>query len=98
VSSRELEDRQERELIVWVASELGISVEELTRQDFDVDEIAGNDGAVYRYRVTFGEDSDPQVLERSHAFTTAAGRISAFRPICRRWTGRTTKTCGVRNR
>ena len=64
VGCSELEDRQERELIEWIASELGISVDELTRQDFDVDEMGGTDGAVDGYRVTFGEGADPEVLRK----------------------------------
>lgn len=64
MSSAQLEERQEREFIAWVASEVGLSVEELTELDFDVDEITGNDGAVYGHTVTFGDESDPTILAK----------------------------------
>lgn len=64
MGSSQLDDRREMEFIAWVASALGLSVEELSEQDFDVDEIDGNDGAVYGHRVTFGEGSDSEVLAK----------------------------------
>lgn len=64
MSSRQLEDRQEREQLEWIAGELGISVDELSQQDFDVDAHDGHDGAVYGYRVTFTKDADPEVLSK----------------------------------
>lgn len=69
MSSRELEDRQERERIAWVASELGVSADDLAEQDFEVDEIDGNDGAVYGYRVTFSDDTDPAFLASVEGIT-----------------------------
>lgn len=64
MSNSQLEDRQERDFIAWVASEVGLSVNELTELDFDVDEMSGHDGAVYGHMVTFGEESDPQILAK----------------------------------
>lgn len=62
MSSRELEDRQERERVAWVASEIGVSADDLAEHDFEIDEIDGNDGAVYGHRVTFPEGTDPAFL------------------------------------
>lgn len=64
MSSRQLEDRQEREQLEWIASELGISADDLAQQDFDVDANDGNDGMVYGYRVTFGDGADSEVLSK----------------------------------
>ena len=64
MSSRELEDRQEREQLEWVASQLGITPEELAEQDWSIDEDVSDDGDIYGYNVTFGEGSNPEVLAR----------------------------------
>jgi hypothetical protein len=64
MSSRQLEERQEAEFIAWVASEVGLTVDELTTLDFEVDEITGNDGTAYGHTVTFDEGSDPEILAK----------------------------------
>jgi hypothetical protein len=62
MSSRQLEERQEREFHKWIASELGISVDDLNSEDWSLDEIDGNDGAVYGHRVTFSQDTASDFL------------------------------------
>ena len=52
MSSRELEDRQERERTTAVARALGMPVDELEDQEWSIDENVGHDGAVYGYVVT----------------------------------------------
>lgn len=64
MSSRELEDRQQRDFDAWVASRLGVTTDELDGLDWSIDEIDGNDGAVYGHRVTIDEESDPDVLAK----------------------------------
>jgi hypothetical protein len=64
VSSSQLDDRREREFREWVASEVGLSIDELEDLDFDVDEQVGKDDAVYGHIVTFADDANPAVLAK----------------------------------
>jgi len=64
MSSRQSDERQEHEFVAWVASEVGLTVEELTQLDFDVDAMEGNDGAIYGHVVTFSEGAEPEVLAK----------------------------------
>lgn len=55
MSSRQLEERQERELDEAVAKALGMSVDELHERGYSIDENVGNDGTVYSHIVTFDD-------------------------------------------
>jgi hypothetical protein len=63
MSNRQLEERQEREYAAKVAAALGISVEDLDRLEWSIDE-SGSDGAVHGYNVNFDEGSDPAILAK----------------------------------
>lgn len=73
MSSRQLEEQQERERDEWVAKALGMTPEELNELDWNVDEIDGNDGAVYSFRVEFSRDTDPVVIERVGGYSVNIG-------------------------
>jgi hypothetical protein len=64
MGSRELEDRQERQHLEWVASQLGITPEELADQNWSSDQDVSDDGDIYGYNVPFGEGSNPEVLAK----------------------------------
>lgn len=64
MSSRELEERQEREFGEWVASELGITFDELCSVDWSIDEDTLSDGTPTGMIITFGPASDDRVLAR----------------------------------
>ncbi len=64
MSSRELEDYQERKQHEWVASQLGITHEELDQLDWELSENGGNDGAVYGHYVTIQDGADPDILAK----------------------------------
>ncbi|RYG57864.1 MAG: hypothetical protein EON56_01400 [Alphaproteobacteria bacterium] len=59
-----MEDQQEREYRAWIASEVGLTLDELETMDFDVDAETGNDDMVYGHIVTFGGESDPDLLAK----------------------------------
>lgn len=52
MSSRQLEERQERERLEAIAKALGMSVDELEAQEWSIDENVGNDGTIYSHVVT----------------------------------------------
>jgi hypothetical protein len=62
MSGGQWDDHHQRKQAEWIASELGITVDELEVLDWSVHQNDGNDGAVYGHRVEFGDDSDPEVL------------------------------------
>ena len=64
MSSRQLEEQQERRFNAWVAEELGLSLDELEGLDWSIDESDGNDGAVYGHIITFDDGSDPDILAK----------------------------------
>ena len=55
MSSRQLEELLEEKRDKAVAKQLGISVSELDRRGYTLDENVGNDGVVYSYIVTFDD-------------------------------------------
>jgi len=59
-----LDDRQEREQLEAVASELGISADELAELDWTIEPHTSADGLVYGNNVNFGENSNPDILVR----------------------------------
>lgn len=62
MSSRQLEERLEREQAIDVADALGISVDDLSHLEWSLDPVASSDGLLYGYNVYFDEGSDPEVL------------------------------------
>ncbi|MYL97216.1 hypothetical protein GR702_05450 [Novosphingobium sp. FGD1] len=64
MSSPGFEERQEREFRAWIASEVGLSLDELESLDFDLDAQVGNDGVTYGHVVTFGDGADPELLAK----------------------------------
>lgn len=46
-----------------IAQHWGVSVEDLDRASWELEEIEGNDGEVYGYLVRFATDTDPELLE-----------------------------------
>ncbi len=64
MNSRLLEDRQEREQAEIVASVLGISVNDLSKLEWDLTINESDDGVVYSHRVYFREGSDQKILRK----------------------------------
>jgi len=64
MGSRQLEDRQERELAEAVAVAIGISVDDLNRTKWDMSAHESDDGVLYGHNIEFAEGSDPEVLSR----------------------------------
>jgi len=64
-----LEDRHERERLEAIASELGISADELSELDWTISDHTSADGLLYGHNIYFGEGSDPQILARIKGLT-----------------------------
>jgi hypothetical protein len=64
MSSRQLEELQEREQAQALASTLKISIDDLDRTVWDLVPHESEDGLIYGYNVEFSEGSDPEVLAR----------------------------------
>lgn len=75
MSSKQLEERRERELIALVATKLDLSVHQLEELDWDLDEDVGNDGTVYGYTVTFRPSRDPDAQDLIDRVTDRQGRV-----------------------
>lgn len=59
MSNSQLEDAQEAKLVAWLSSETGFSTDELNGHTLD--EIDGNDGALYGYVVTLCDGRSERV-------------------------------------
>jgi len=64
MSSRELEDRQEKMVEERVAKELGITPEELRETAYEIIDNSSDDGLIYSYFIEFSEESPKDVLEK----------------------------------
>lgn len=64
MSSQQFDDLRDQQQLDWIASELNVDPDELSELQFYLDENSGHDGVVYGYRVTFADESDPQVLNK----------------------------------
>jgi hypothetical protein len=80
MSNREFEDPEERELLEWVASQLGITPKELSEQDCSIEEDPGEDDDIYGYNVKFGPGSDPEVLARIRGLQNGNVAFVGFPP------------------
>jgi hypothetical protein len=69
MSSRELEDRNERNQHEAVAMALGISANDLDQLDWRLEDHASDDGLLYGHNVYFGEGSDPEILAKIDGLT-----------------------------
>jgi hypothetical protein len=69
MSSRLLEEQQEREQAKAVATALGISPSDLEGLDWTIEPHASEDGVLYGYNVYFGESSDRKILDRIKGLT-----------------------------
>ncbi|MCV0404579.1 MAG: hypothetical protein K5924_12865 [Chloroflexi bacterium] len=69
MSSRELEDRNERNQNEAVAMALGISANDLDQLDWRLEDHASDDGLLYGHNVYFGEGSDPEILAKIDGLT-----------------------------
>ncbi|MDR7375476.1 hypothetical protein J2X19_000134 [Rhodoferax ferrireducens] len=64
MSSDALDEARERRQLVLVASELGISMEELDQLEFALDEDSSDDGLVYSVTVRFEEGNPPDIMSK----------------------------------
>jgi len=64
MSSRELEDRQEKMVEERVAKELGITPEELSDTAYEIIDNSSDDGLIYSYFIVFSEESPKNILEK----------------------------------
>jgi DnaJ-domain-containing protein 1 len=64
MSSRQLDDAQELATNRKLASELGISVEDLSQLEWEIEANASEDGLIYEYIVIFSEESSIEILEK----------------------------------
>lgn len=64
MSSRQLEEIQEDQGNREIASEIGITYEELCELDFEIDSNESSDGLIYEHIITFSEDSPQVVLDK----------------------------------
>lgn len=64
MSSQQFDGLRNQQQLEWIASELNLATDELSELQLDLDENSGHDGVVYGYRVTFADESDPQVLNK----------------------------------
>jgi hypothetical protein len=64
MSNRQLEEMQEKLANQKLASELGISYDELLELEWDIDTNESNDGLIYEYIVTFSEESPKKILNK----------------------------------
>ena len=62
MSNRQLEEQQERDQAEAVASALGISVDELDQLDWSIEPVTSDDGIVYGYDVSLGENAPDHIL------------------------------------
>lgn len=64
MSNRQLEEMQEKLANEKLASELGISYDELLELEWDIDTNESKDGLIYEYIVTFSEESPQNILNK----------------------------------
>ncbi|PHM11081.1 hypothetical protein [Nostoc sp. 'Peltigera malacea cyanobiont' DB3992] len=64
MSNRQLEEMQEKLANQKLASELGISYDELLELEWDIDTNESDDGLIYEYIVTFSEESPKKILNK----------------------------------
>jgi len=64
MSSRQLEDRLDQEQLKAVAAALEISADELSDLDWQIEELASDDGHPYSNLVSFGVDTPDEVLAK----------------------------------
>jgi hypothetical protein len=79
MSSRLLEERQEREQAEAVAAALGISPSDLQELDWTIEPHESDDGVLYGYNIYFGQGSDPEILARIQGLTD--GRWVRIGPV-----------------
>jgi len=81
MSNSQLEDRDEQEFADAVAAALRINVDELDRLDWSIEESTSDDGLIYGYTVTIGDDSDPEILSKIGGIRS--GRLVRIAPFPR---------------
>ena len=64
MSNRQLEEKQGEMADRHLASELGITYEELSELEWDIDTNESKDGLVYGYIVTFTDSSPKKILDK----------------------------------
>ena len=64
MSSRKLEEQQEREQDLAVAAAISISVQELDELNYILEPCEDDDGLLYGYNVYFSEGSNQEILFR----------------------------------
>ncbi|MEH2209184.1 hypothetical protein [Nostoc sp.] len=64
MSNREFEEMQEKLANQKLASELGISYDDLLELEWDIDTNESDDGLIYEYIVTFSEESPKKILNK----------------------------------
>ncbi len=65
MSNRQLEEMQEKLANQKLASELGISYDDLLELEWDIDTNESDDGLIYEYIVTFSEESQKRSSTKS---------------------------------
>ncbi|MDF1671574.1 MAG: hypothetical protein P1U83_18410 [Roseovarius sp.] len=64
MSSRELDERNEKDQEAAVADAIGLSVDDLRQLEWSIQDNASNDGLIYGHAVYFSEGSDPTILAK----------------------------------
>lgn len=64
MSSRQLEDQADTDQTAVIATELGISADDLRELFYEIEANESSDGVLYGYTITFGENSDPEILKQ----------------------------------
>ncbi|MBL6987852.1 MAG: hypothetical protein ISR72_12615 [Methylobacter sp.] len=78
MSNRQLEEKQEEIADRHLASELGMTYEELCELEWDIDTNESNDGLVYEYIVTFTDSSPRNILDKIEGLED--GRVVRLSP------------------
>ena len=64
MSSRQLEEKAERDQALAVAKALGVTIQELNDLEWSIEPCESDDGVPYGNNITFGEGSDPAILKK----------------------------------
>lgn len=68
MSSRQLEEMQEIRRDKMIAEAIGATIDELSEQEWDIDEDVMSDGTVAGYVLTFVEGTDAEFLKQVGAY------------------------------
>ncbi len=81
MGNRDLEEKQEREFAERVATALDVSVDQLDKLEWSLDENVGNDGTVYGYVITFEETDDAETQAFLDRLTGGKGWVQIGHPL-----------------